>query len=453
MSAFGFAKFAAAARRPHMPRLDSEANLSEAAVGAIEVLDVTGTVLLGASSSSAAGPALPHRDPERQTAFMHGSSSRPVPTAPEATREPASRASRPSLPYQLLPRTSSRTFDRISLDGIEGESSESDIEEAPQDGGLEHGGQGSLSGAHVSNSAINVSVRHVNPHSLQHLREEADFDNTFEPPHPVGPTSTPVSTRSSGVADLDSFVLKPIPMGQKLQCKIIRRKEGIDKLYPKYELYIEESEESQVFILSARKRKKSSSSHYIISTTRFPSKRDKDHIVGSVRSNFLGTAFAIYGVDSNNVNATEKVEERRQEYGVVLYEPNLLGFKGPRKMTVILPAMTREGKRIEIRTSDEKETLFGRYRTRNDRDILTLHNKAPQWNDETQSFVLNFNGRVTLASVKNFQIVHDNDLDYIIMQFGRVSEDTFTVDFQYPMSCIQAFAIALTSFDAKLACE
>ena len=28
---------------------------------------------------------------------------------------------------------------------------------------------------------------------------------------------------------------------------------------------------------------------------------------------------------------------------------------------------------------------------------------------ETGSFVLNFNGRVTLASVKNFQVVHDND--------------------------------------------
>ena len=28
---------------------------------------------------------------------------------------------------------------------------------------------------------------------------------------------------------------------------------------------------------------------------------------------------------------------------------------------------------------------------------------------ETQSYVLNFHGRVTQASVKNFQIVHDND--------------------------------------------
>ena len=30
-------------------------------------------------------------------------------------------------------------------------------------------------------------------------------------------------------------------------------------------------------------------------------------------------------------------------------------------------------------------------------------------NADTQSFVLNFSGRVTQASVKNFQIVHDND--------------------------------------------
>lgn len=39
------------------------------------------------------------------------------------------------------------------------------------------------------------------------------------------------------------------------------------------------------------------------------------------------------------------------------------------------------------------------------------------------------------------------------MQFGRVAKDTFTMDYQYPLSAIQAFGIALTSFDLKLACE
>ena len=41
--------------------------------------------------------------------------------------------------------------------------------------------------------------------------------------------------------------------------------------------------------------------------------------------------------------------------------------------------------------------------------LIELHNKRPVWNDDTQSYVLNFHGRVTQASVKNFQIVHNSD--------------------------------------------
>lgn len=44
-------------------------------------------------------------------------------------------------------------------------------------------------------------------------------------------------------------------------------------------------------------------------------------------------------------------------------------------------------------------------------------------------------------------------VDYIVMQFGRVAEDVFTLDFNYPLCAVQAFGIALSSFDSKLACE
>ena len=44
-------------------------------------------------------------------------------------------------------------------------------------------------------------------------------------------------------------------------------------------------------------------------------------------------------------------------------------------------------------------------------------------------------------------------VDYIIMQFGRVAEDVFTMDYNYPTCALQAFAVALSSFDGKLACE
>ena len=44
-------------------------------------------------------------------------------------------------------------------------------------------------------------------------------------------------------------------------------------------------------------------------------------------------------------------------------------------------------------------------------------------------------------------------VDYIVLQFGRISEDTFTMDIQFPLCPLQAFAICLSSLDSKLACE
>ena len=79
-----------------------------------------------------------------------------------------------------------------------------------------------------------------------------------------------------------------------------------------------------------------------------------------------------------------------------------------------------------------------------------LSNKAPVWSYENQSYVLNFHGRVTRvspmlllrhltrlhhkaiffqASVKNFQM--ETEPGNVIMQFGRVGTDTFTMDFRW----------------------
>lgn len=44
-------------------------------------------------------------------------------------------------------------------------------------------------------------------------------------------------------------------------------------------------------------------------------------------------------------------------------------------------------------------------------------------------------------------------MDYIVMQFGRIADDIFTLDYNYPLCAVQAFAIALSSFDGKIACE
>ena len=93
---------------------------------------------------------------------------------------------------------------------------------------------------------------------------------------------------------------------------------------------------------------------------------------------------------------------------------------------------------------------------------LVLKNKAPRWHEQLQCWCLNFKGRVTVASVKNFQLVaavepSQNvtvaEQEKVILQFGKIGKDIFTMDYCYPLSAFQAFAICLSSFDTKPVCE
>ena len=91
---------------------------------------------------------------------------------------------------------------------------------------------------------------------------------------------------------------------------------------------------------------------------------------------------------------------------------------------------------------------------------LVLKNKSPRWHEHLQCWCLNFHGRVTVASVKNFQLVAtdesaptNDEHDDTTLQFGKIGKDLFTMDYRYPVSAFQAFAICLSSFDTKLACE
>ncbi|KYO22070.1 tubby protein homolog isoform X3 [Alligator mississippiensis] len=258
------------------------------------------------------------------------------------------------------------------------------------------------------------------------------------------------------VDDLEEFAVRPAPQGITVKCRITRDKKGMDRgMYPTYYLHLEREDGKKVFLLAGRKRKKSKTSNYLISIDPTDLSRGGESFIGKLRSNLMGTKFTVYDSGVNPMKTTSSLEASnlRQELAAICYETNVLGFKGPRKMSVIIPGMNMDHERVSIRPRNEHETLLARWQNKNTESVIELHNKTPVWNDDTQSYVLNFHGRVTQASVKNFQIIHDNDPDYIVMQFGRVAEDVFTMDYNYPMCALQAFAIALSSFDSKLACE
>ena len=308
--------------------------------------------------------------------------------------------------------------------------------------------------------------------------------------------SSPFSLTALSPLSLRLFLTTPSMPHHHHQCYITRNKKGItNRLYPLYECVYEAGEK---VIMVGRKKSKNKTSHYVISSDKERMDKADSEWLGKVRSNFVGTEFSVFddGVSPDKIKEGGKVsgsndegegsgdgggsgkKERRAELGTVLYESNILGSRGPRKMTVLVPAVrqTKDGKQQahvhRPQTTDETDSLLHAYKVQGQGEgrVIALVNKTPKWNEQVGAYVLNFNGRVTMASVKNFQLmVHSGEdgsddsqgqagdgaeeEERPCLQFGRVGKDMFTMDFGWPLSPLQAFSICLSSFDYKLACE
>lgn len=220
----------------------------------------------------------------------------------------------------------------------------------------------------------------------------------------------------------------------------------------------------------------------------------------------MGTKFTIY--DSQPpVEATVQLNSRSSRrfhskqvsprvpacnysVGTICYELNVLRTRGPRRMHCVMhsipvssieeggiaPTPTSFSHSFEeqcspIRGPKEKDSIIDFSSTslseppvsiQGSGEPLVLKNKAPRWHEQLQCWCLNFRGRVTVASVKNFQLVAAVDPSHnvsaveqekVILQFGKIGKDIFTMDYRYPLSAFQAFAVCLSSFDTKPACE
>lgn len=259
------------------------------------------------------------------------------------------------------------------------------------------------------------------------------------------------------ITDMKSFLLRPLSNAYDIvECYIERNKSGASKMFPEYCLYMKEGDR---FLLTAKKRPNNRTSNYLISMQRGDfSRKGTENYLGKLRSNFLGTEFVIYdnGVnpkDADDDTITSNPAVIRQELGIALYAANVLGHRGPRKMKVCVPRVREDGNRVVWRPLSKEEEMINKCKEQDHTNLTYLINKAPRWNEQVCAYVLNFNGRVTMASVKNFQLVTPEDQETVVLQFGRVGKDLFTMDFRAPLCPLQAFAITLSSFDSKLACE
>jgi hypothetical protein len=75
----------------------------------------------------------------------------------------------------------------------------------------------------------------------------------------------------------------------------------------------------------------------------------------------------------------------------------------------------------------------------------SLTTKAPEWNADVASLVLDFKGRRVLSSAKNFQLSPEDKPSHVACQFGKLGPNCFGLDFRFPLTVIQAFGISMTT--------
>jgi len=311
-----------------------------------------------------------------------------------------------------------------------------------------------------------ADARSESPMPTEHLREESGAAVTARP---VPTTAAPPGTSASlparpptvDLSDMRGFLDRPAPSGPLVQCHIVRTKGGFMASYPKYTMYLKHPGGADTMLLAARKRGQSKSSNYLISLDQDDLSRESGAFFGKLRSNFIGTEFVLYDAGLNPEKAAKAqnpgvLAPPRQELCAVLYKQNVLYTRGPRKMTVLMPVIENGRRKVlqPAKSHDESCIVEKHKINERDRELFMMKNKSPKWNEAANAYVLNFNGRVTQPSVKNFQLVdYEDEEEVVVMQFGRVGDNEFTCDFQYPISPLQAFGIALSSFDYKIACE
>ncbi|OMO92488.1 hypothetical protein COLO4_17539 [Corchorus olitorius] len=260
------------------------------------------------------------------------------------------------------------------------------------------------------------------------------------------------SSPSSGKITFPSCLKQPGPRDSPNQC-IIKRNKKNSTFY----LYLALSPsftDKGKFLLAARRYRHGAHIEYIISLDADDLSQGSNAYVGKLSSDFLGTNFMIYdsqpphsGAKPSSSRASRRFASKQIspqvpagnfEVGQVSYKFNLLKSRGPRRMVCSLKCPVPE-ERTDNKHSDDSKIKMPESVSSGH---TILRNKAPRWHEHLQCWCLNFHGRVTVASVKNFQLVATvdqsqpggkGDEETVLLQFGKVGDDTFTMDYRSPL--------------------
>lgn len=214
-------------------------------------------------------------------------------------------------------------------------------------------------------------------------------------------------------------------------------------LYSRYEFFLEDTEE---FMFMAKRQPNNRTSNYHIWDMRRwhsgGSKLSKKsgNYVGKLRKKQGGYVLYSRDTDKKEVAVATFIQpslEAQMEEGALPRQ--IRAMLCPLDAPHPVPHPERDSMLNSVIGSGSME------REAFDDSFTVLESKYPTFSHGV--YRLNFRGRVRFPSIKNFQLTTSTDRDRVVCQFGKHDRDIFHLDYEEPVSPLQAFAFALAAFD------
>ncbi|RAL50010.1 hypothetical protein DM860_016786 [Cuscuta australis] len=181
----------------------------------------------------------------------------------------------------------------------------------------------------------------------------------------------------------------------------------------------------------------------------------EEGLVGNVTANLMGSKYHIW--DQGTLNSGPK--QSKLLSAVVRFSCTVATWIGsyrrikawlPKHQSMQLKSSTTQIQHINGLPIDWQEHVGNSVH-------LQLLSRVPHFNKIWKQYELDYRdggipGLSVKSSVKNFQLMLENNGRQTILQLGRVGKSKYVMDYRYPLTGYQAFCISLASIDSKLCC-
>jgi len=268
---------------------------------------------------------------------------------------------------------------------------------------------------------------------------------------------------------------------------IVRKKAGFANMYPKFFWY---DQNQNGFFCNAKKMSGNKTSNYLVSTEEGVFSKDQKSYVGKLRSNYQKNKYLLYDNGENVAkNPDLSMSQIRCELGWVAFDLGGIERNGTRSVTVALPSIEDNLMPSNTKQLKKEDSIASKLKNLDENgieDLMVFENQKPYWcskktemsipdsssqaknqqrgssttsrarqgsSSRKGAYVLEFSDNVKCSSIKNFQLVkrspsnNREEPSEVFLEFGKISSSEFTLSLKWPFSIMNAFGIALSSFD------